>query len=154
MIRRQFAFGVGSLTLKGVGAKFCELAQAFEQDAAAMDAQALKAEIDGQPLAAKRMRHRASKLRAEGEAIKHSGWHRWKAPLAPRADGTRKVAYQSIARSTCFEIIGLIYWGLQARMPQSLETARLPVERQGKQVTNTLGLRTKDMRARRSLGSE
>ena len=103
-------------------------------------------------MAAKRLRQRASKLRAEGEAIKHSGWHRWKAPLAPRADGTRKVAYQSKARSTFFEIIGLIYWGLQARMQQSLETARLPVERQGKQVTNALSLRTKDMRAWRSLG--
>ena len=43
LIRCHFAFGVGILILKDVGANLGELAQAFERHAAAVDAQATKA---------------------------------------------------------------------------------------------------------------
>ena len=50
-----------------------------------------------------------------------------------------------------FDNFGLTYWGLQARMQQSLESARVARVTQGK-ITATTGLNTKEMKAWRSLG--
>ena len=47
---------------------------------------------------------------------------------------------------------GLVYWGLQARMVQTLENIHQQHIKNGKQVTAKTGLLTKEMRAWRSLG--
>ena len=82
----------------------------------------------------------------------HAGWTSWQRPLAPKADGTRKVVYQTRARSIFFKIYGIVFWGLQARMQQSLENARLAPEKTGKPVSSRTGLCTKEMKSWRSLG--
>ena len=94
-----------------------------------------RAEPNGQPLAAARMRIEAAKYRAEAKAIARAGWNTWRKPLAPRADGTRKAVYQNKARASFFKTFGLTYWGLLARMQQSLESARVAREAQGAQIT-------------------
>jgi hypothetical protein len=45
----------------------------------------------------------------EYDGIGFMEWNQWKVLMAPRADGTRKVAVPSKVRSRSFEIIGLIY---------------------------------------------
>ena len=62
------------------------------------------------------------------------------------------MVWQSKARERFFEIIGLLYWGIQARMEQSLEATRSTCEHRGQAVSANVGLRTKEMRAWRSLG--
>ena len=98
------------------------------------------------------MREAAANTGAEAAAISRAGWNKWRKPLAPRADGTRKAVYQNKARATLFDNFGLTYWGLQARMQQSLESARVARVTQGKEITATTGLNTKEMKAWRSLG--
>jgi len=98
------------------------------------------------------MRKEASKARAEADAITRAGWDIWKAPLAPRADGTRKAVYQNKARATFFDTIGLAFWGLQARMQQSLESARVARLARGQTITRNTGLNTQEMKAWRSIG--
>ena len=95
---------------------------------------------------------RRQKKGAEAAAISRAGWNKWRKPLAPRADGTRKAVYQHKARATLFDNFGLTYWGLQARMQQSLESARVARVTQGKEITAKTGLNTKEMKAWRSLG--
>ena len=111
-----------------------------------------RAEANGQPLAATCMRIEAAKYRAEAKAIARAGWNTWRKPLAPRADGTQKAVYQNKARASFFKTFGLTYWGLLARMQQSLESARVAREAQGAEITATTGLSTKAMKAWRSLG--
>ena len=67
-------------------------------------------------------------------------------------NGIRKAVYQNKARATFFDNFGLTYWGLQARMQQSLESARIARATKGKEVTAKTGVNTKDMKAWRSLG--
>ena len=57
-------------------------------------------EAHGQPLAAARMREAAANTGAEAAAISRAGWNKWRKPLAPRADGTRKAVYQNKDRAT------------------------------------------------------
>ena len=98
------------------------------------------------------MRKEAAKNGAEAAAISRAGWNKWRKPLAPRADGTRKAVYQNKTRATFFDNFGLTFWGLQARMQQSLESARVARVTQGKEITAKTGLNTKEMKAWRSLG--
>ena len=98
------------------------------------------------------MRQEAARKGAEAAAITRAGWNKWRKPWAPRADGTRKAVYQNKARATFFDNFGLTYWGLQARMQQSLESARVARETKGNQITAKTGVNTKDMKAWRSLG--
>lgn len=51
-----------------------------------------------------------------------------------------------------FDNFGLTYWGLQARMQQCLESARVARVTKGKEVTAKTGVNTKEMKAWRSLG--
>ncbi len=152
LVRRHFAFGTGHLIYRGVATKFSGFVQTFrDHEQQCLEAVA-KAEADGQPLAAARLRREASKARGEAAAIIRAGWDTWRRPQAPRADGTRKAVYQNKARASFFDSFGLTFWGLQARMQQSLETARVARLAKGKQVTANTGLRTKEMKAWRSLG--
>ena len=152
LVRRHFAWGTGHLIFRSIAQKFEQFAEEFrKQETRCLEAVA-KNEANGRPLAAARMRQEAAKKGAEAAAISRAGWNKWRKPLAPRADGTRKAVYQNKARATFFDNFGLTYWGLQARMQQSLESTRVARVTQGKEITAKTGLNTKEMKAWRSLG--
>ena len=152
LVRRHFAFGTGHLIFRSIAQKFEQFAEEFrKQETRCLEAVA-RNEANGRPLAAARMRQEAAKKGAEAAAISRAGWNKWRKPLAPRADGTRKAVYQNKARATFFDNFGLTYWGLQARVQQSLESARVARVTQGKEITAKTGLNTKEMKAWRSLG--
>ena len=152
LVKRHFAFGTGHIIFCGVATKFQGFVQAFREQEQRCLVAVAKAEANGQPLAAERLRREASKARGEANAIVRAGWATWKRPLAPRADGTRKAVYQNKARAGFFCSFGLVHWGVLAQMQQSLESARAARLAVGKSPTPNTGLRTKEMRAWRSLG--
>ena len=51
-----------------------------------------------------------------------------------------------------FDTFGLTFWGLQARVQQSLESARVARATLGLEITPKTGLNTKGMKSWRSLG--
>ena len=152
LVRKSFAFGSGHLIYRSVARKF----QQFVDDYRVKERHCLQAvanhEAKDQPVAAARNRQLAARYRAEAAAISRAGWNKWKKPLAPRADGTRKAVYQNKARATFFDNFGLTFWGLQARMQQSLESARVARAARGEGSTVKTGLDTKEMKMWRSLG--
>ena len=152
LVRRHFAYGTGNLIYRAIAEKFASIVRYFcEKEQQCREAVA-RAEANGQPLAATRMHAQAGKCKAEADAIVRAGWSKWRKPLAPKADGTRKAVYQNKARNSLFETFGLTYWGLQARMQQTLESVRVARMAKGKTVTAKTGLATKEMKAWRSLG--
>ena len=153
LIRRHFAWGTGNLILQAVAQKFATMATNIEQEARDMFPRIAAFEAAGQPLAADRARVNHARKRAEAEAFHRMGWTKHRRPAAPKADGTRKVVYQSYARENFFKIYGLVYWGLRIRMYQTVEESRLAVTKQGKTPTQRTGLNTKEMKAWRSLGA-
>ena len=152
LIRRHFAFGTGHLILTSVATRFARMASEIESEAADIQARALTLQSEGKPLAAARLLTNAAKRAAEAKALHRAGWTKWHRPTAPRADGSRKVVYQSKARANLFQIHGLIYWGLKIRMQQSLESSRQARIKAGETPTAQTGLNTKAMKAWRSLG--
>ena len=152
LIRRHFAWGTGNLILQSVAQKFATMATDIEQEARDMFPRIAAFEAAGQPLAANRARANHARKSAEAEAFHRMGWTKHRRPAAPKADGTRKVVYQSYSRENFFKIYGLVYWGLRIRMYQTVEEARLAVTKQGKTPTQRTGLNTKQMKAWRSLG--
>ena len=100
LVRRRFAFGTGHLIFRSIAQKFEQFAEEFrKQETRCLEAVA-RNEANGRPLAAARMRQEAAKKGAEAAAISRAGWNKWRKPLAPRADGTRKAVYQNKARAT------------------------------------------------------
>ena len=100
LVRRHFAFGTGHLIFRSIAQKFEQFAEEFrKQETRCLEAVA-RHEANGGPLAAARMRQEAAKKGAEAAAISRAGWNKWRKPLAPRADGTRKAVYQNKARAT------------------------------------------------------
>ena len=109
LIRRHFAWGTGHLIYRSIAEKFDEFVQDFRrQETRCLEAVA-RAEANGQPLAAARMRQEAAREGVEAAAITRAGWNKWRKPLAPRADGTRKAVYQNKARASFFDNFGLTY---------------------------------------------
>ena len=152
LVRRHFAWGTGDLILRSVAEKFSTLAKYFQQQQDDRLLQAAEAETQGQPLAAQRLRFSANKCGQEAQALHRAGWTQWFRPRAPKADGTRKVVWQTKSRESFFQIYGLVYWGILARMQQTLERARITAREQGSTVTKNTGMRTREMCAWRSLG--
>ena len=153
LIRRHFAWGTGNVILQAVATKFANVAAEIEGEADTIFSRIAEYEACGQPLAASRCRVNHARKMAEAQAFHKMGWTKHRRPAAPKADGTRKVVYQSAARANFFKIYGLIFWGLRIRMHQSIEESRLAVIKQGKEPTPRTGLNTKQMKAWRSLGS-
>ena len=137
LVRRHFAFGTGDIILRGVATKFSSIAQMFDAQQEALMQSVADAEAQNQPLAAERLAKRAQKCGAEAVALHRAGWTKWSRPRAPKADGTRKVVWQTKARDSFFQLYGLVYWGLLARMQQTLERARAAAQSQGSRVTQT-----------------
>ena len=100
LVRRHFAFGTGHLIFRSIATKFEQFAEEFrKQETRCLEAVA-RNEANGRLLAAARMRKEAAKKGAEAAAISRAGWNKWRKPLAPRADGTRKAVYQNKTRAT------------------------------------------------------
>ena len=152
LVRRNFGWGIGKLILRAVAAKFECIAKDFDEKACSLHHKADDAEFANQLILAKHLRQHAFRAAAEAKALRRAGWATWRQPTAPKADGTRKVVWQTRSRDTFFKIYGFIFWGIQARMHQSLENVREARTKQGQVVTAKTGMRTKEMRAWRSLG--
>ena len=111
LIRRAFGFGTGVLLLRATAKEFDRLAGLLAADAATYGTQAAEAEAAGRPLAAEKYKVAKAKAAAHAMAFHRAGWTEFRRPLAPRADGTRKVVWQSAARRRLFDMFALIYWG-------------------------------------------
>ena len=152
LIRSSFGFGTGRLILRGVATEFTRIADEARAQSDGFEASAAKADVEGRGLVAVRCRSLAASKRAEAAAIRKAGWDTWRRPLAPQEDGTRKVVWQSAARSRIFQIYGLVYWGLRVRMYESRENACLAAQSRGQTPTAKTGLNTRNMRSWRALG--
>ena len=132
LLRRSFGFGTGVLILRATAREFDRLAGVLEADAAKYSTRAAEAEAAGMPLVAQR--HKVARARAASHAMafRRAGWTEFRQPLAPRADGTRKVVWQSAARRRLFEIFALIHWGLKIRICEAKEAARIEAQRGGR----------------------
>ena len=98
LVRRHFAWGTGDLILRAVANKFSSLAEMHNARSEQLRHSAADAEAKGQPLAAERLAKRAQKSSSEATALRMAGWTQWFRPRAPKADGTRKVVWQSKTR--------------------------------------------------------
>jgi len=147
LVRRSFAFGTGDVILRSLANKFTDIATEYDRQASEHSLAAVEAEVQGKPLAAKRFRQKALFARREATALRQVRWTSWQKPRAPSADGTRKVVWQARSREMFFEIFGLVFWGIKARMQQTLEASQ-----RGQLATSTAGSQTKEMRSWRSLG--
>ena len=152
LVRSSFAFGTGRLILRGIATEFTRIAAEARAKSDDFENAAAKAEVEGRARVAKRNRSLAAQKRAEALAIRKAGWDTWRRPLAPQEDGTRKVVWQSAARSRIFQIYGLVYWGLRVRMYESRENACLAAQSRGQTFTDKTGMNTRNMRAWRALG--
>ena len=155
LLRRSFGFGTGVLILRATAREFDRLAGVLEADAAKYSTRAAEAEAAGRLLAAQR--HKVARARAASHAMafRRAGWTEFRQPLAPRADGTRKVVWQSAARRRLFEIFALIYWGLKIRICEAKEAARIEAQRGGRRPASgghDVGNNNKQVRAWRALG--
>ena len=72
--------------------------------AAKWSQRAAKADLESRPVAAKRLRYKAAHAQAEANTMVRCGWTEWKPPLAPSADGARKVVWQSACRERLYDI--------------------------------------------------
>ena len=151
-LRGFFAYGGGRLISRAFAQKFCNLAEYFDEQGRNARERQRDAEGKRQPLAASNHSQAAEKHIAEARALRKAGWCRWKVPLAPKKDGTRKVVWQTTARARLFETFGVMYWSIRGKQVECLENAHHKVRAQGKQPTVRTGARTKDMANLRSLG--
>ena len=152
LIRRHFAFGTGKLILRACAQKFESMAQEFDIRALHYREQVARLEANCQLIAAERARGNAARADAEASALRRSGWTKAYTPTAPKVDGTRKVVWQTGSRELFFKMFGLIYWGIQARMLQTLENCQQIARKQGQKISADTGLRTQEMSSWRSLG--
>ena len=84
--------------------------------------------VCGNPRKAKRLQNESNTKLAHATCLRRAGWTTYRRPLAPKADGTRKVVWQSQSRRRVFDIFGIIYWGLQVRMVEVREQATTAAE--------------------------
>ena len=124
--RRSCGFGTGVLILRAMAKGFDRLSGFLAAGAATYGTQAAEAEAAGRPLAAEKYNVARAKAAAHAMAFHRAGWTEFKRPLAPRADGTRKVVWQSAARRRLFDMFALIYWGWRSayampRKPHELQ---------------------------------
>ena len=152
MVKSAFGYGTGRLILKAIAKEFRRLGSIATAKCNDFLAAATKADVEGRHGQAQRCLALAAVQRAEAQAISKAGWDKWRRPLAPQADGTRKVVWQSACRAAIYEQYGLIYWGLRVRMYETRENACLTLQAQGGTPTPKTGMNTKKMQAWRALG--
>ena len=99
--------------LRATASEFARLANGLEEEAQAKLTAATAAAEEGREGAAARYTKAYHKLHAHAVAFKHAGWTKSLRPLAPKADGTRKVVWQTSARKRLFEIFHWSIGGLR-----------------------------------------
>ena len=147
-----FAWGTGRLILRGVAEEFRRIAAMAKADSERIALKAAGSDAAGNHRLRDRQAQLASRRRAEANALERAGWSTWRRPLAPAADSTRKVVWQSNARSRIFTIYGLVFWGIRTRILESREQACRAARGAGREPTARTGMRTKKMRQLRALG--
>lgn len=152
LIRKSFGFGMGAHILRAVAGRFEALTKELEQNARELASTASCSEVEGNLRKAKRLQNKSNAKLAHATFLRRAGWTTYRRPLAPKADGTRKVVWQSHSRRRVFDIFGIIYWGLQARMVEVREQATAAAEQQGHTITDRIGERCAQMKCWRSLG--
>ena len=123
LVHHHFNWGTGRLILRGVAQAWLTKADDLIAEAATWSQRAARADSESRPVAAKRLRHKATHAQAEVATMARCGWTQWKPPLAPSADGTRKVVWQSECRERLYDIYALVFWGFKARMLEAREAA-------------------------------
>ena len=93
---------MGKVILRAIAAKFESIAKDFDETACSFHHKADDAEFANQLIVAKSLRKRAFIAAAEAKALRRAGWAKWRQPMAPKADGTRKVVWQTHSRDTFF----------------------------------------------------
>ena len=153
LIRKNFGFGMGVLILRAVARKFEALAQELEQSAREVASAALG---QGNPRKAKRLENESKAKVAHAACLRRAGWTTYRRPLAPKADGTRKVVWQSHSRRRLFDMFALVFWGLQVRMVEVREAATVAAERRSLTshavISDRIGERSAQMKIWRALG--
>ena len=108
LVRQHFAWGTGLTVLRATASEFARLAKGLEEEAQSKLALAAEREAAGNSIAAARYRKAYHKTHAHALAFERAGWTTFRRPLAPKADGTRKVVWQTSARQRLFDIFPLI----------------------------------------------
>jgi len=152
LVRHHFNWGTGRLILRSIAQAWSQRADDLIEEGATWSQRAAKADLESRPVAAQRLRHKATQAQAEADTMVRCGWTQWKPPLAPSADGTRKVVWQSACRERLYDIYALVFWGIKARMLEAKEAASSAMRAEGKTPSEDTGLRTKRMEAWRSMG--
>ena len=111
-----------------------------------MDLEAAQADAQGDTSRRDRLLSAVSRKRAEAKAMERAGWTIWRRPLAPRVDSTRKVVWQSGARSRIYDIYGLVYWGILTRMEEVRQQARHTAVASGREPMRSTDTQTKQMK--------
>ena len=136
LIRRSFAWGMGDVISRDW--------QRYDAECEAHERAAVEMDVQGKPQAASHKREQAKQARITARTLRRLGWTTWLEPRAPSADGRRKVVWQSRSREIFFNIFALIAFGVQARMFEVQQIARLAAEADGRHCTKELGVRTKE----------
>lgn len=152
LVKNSFAWGTGDLVLRAVAAEFHRVACEIRAEADKLLPDIANAEVMGDGRKRNRLVAAREKHLARAAALEKVGWTSFRRPLAPRIDGTRKVVWQSKARRRLFDIFGLVYWGIRARMVEAQDNIRETARAQGHRVTANTGLRNKSMKAWRAMG--
>ena len=112
LVRHHFNWGTGRVILRSIAEEWSKKADRLSSEAATWSQRAATADLEGRPVAAIKLRRKARKAQAEARAMTRCGWTTWKPPLAPLADGTRKVVWQSASRERIYDIFALVFWGI------------------------------------------
>ena len=152
LVHAGFAWGTGRLILRAVAHEFRRLTAFCVESSDRLVLEAAQADAQGDASRRDRFLSAASRKQAEAKAMERAGWTTWKRPLAPRADSTRKVVWQSGARSRIYGIYGLVYWGILTRMEEARQQAIVSTRAQGREATRMTGMRTTKMKEWRALG--
>ena len=125
VIRHHFAWGGGKIIWGSLATEFGRLADMLVKRANDRIPLTSAAETAHRPATVERYKLGMNKDLAHAAAFRRVGWTRDLAPLAPQADGARKVAYQSAARQRFFEVFGIVYWAIKARIVETMDNARI-----------------------------
>ena len=152
LVHQKFAFGTGALILRGVATKFRSVAEELQRQADEEAQAASGADAEGEHMKSRRFMQASAKHAAHAASLRKAGWTDYRRPLAPKDNGTRKVVWQSQSRRRLFDIFALVYWGLRARMIETVEQAKFAAESKGNRVTARIGERTAQMKLWRAMG--
>ena len=103
LVRHCFGFGAGLVVLHAVATEFERLACELDKQACDHMTFAAKADTEGWDGTAQGLRQASDKTKT----FRRAGWTTFRRPRAPKADGTRKVVWQSGARQRLFDRVCL-----------------------------------------------